>query len=92
MKKLLRTIFFPLLNVFESGEEPYNYKPSHRTALVVVGCLLSGLAGLLFWMVQGQEAAYLLPVLVFGGAAFVSLVVGLLGTDRAVARVWNSRK
>jgi hypothetical protein len=92
VKQLLRTIFAPILNIFESGDEPYNYKPSHRIILIIVGILFSGLAGLVFWLVQGMEPTYLLPVVVFGGVAVVSLIIGLLGTDRAVAKVWNSRK
>lgn len=92
MKKLLRTIFSPILNMFESGDESYNYKPSHRTILIIVGILFSGLAGLVYGQVRGLGSTYLLPVVVFGGVAFVSLIIGLLGTDRAVAKVWNSRK
>lgn len=92
MKKILRTIFAPILKIFESGEGSYNYKPSHRTILIVIGVLFSGLAGVVFWLVQGMDLTYLFPVAVFGGVAFVSLIVGLLGTDRAVATVWNSRK
>ena len=92
MKQLLRTIFSPLLNVFESDDAPFNYQASHRTILLVIGILFSGLAGVVFWLVWGMELTYLLPVVVFGGAGLLSLVVALLGGDRAVAKVWNSRK
>jgi hypothetical protein len=92
VKELLRTLFSPILAVFESGDEPYHYSASHRTILIIVGILFSGLAGLVFWLVQGLELTYLLPVVVFGGIAFLSLVIGLLGSDRAVAKVWRSRK
>ena len=92
MKPLLRRLFSPILNLFESGSEPYSYKPSHRTILIVIGVLFSALAALLCWLVQGMEPSYLLPVMVFGGVGFVSLLVGLIGEDRAVARIWNSRR
>jgi hypothetical protein len=92
VKELLRTLFSPILAIFESGDEPYHYSASHRTILIIVGILFSGLAGLVFWLVQGLELTYLLPVVVFGGIAFLSLVIGLLGSDRAVAKVWRSRK
>ena len=92
MKNLFRTLFAPIFNIFESGDEPFNYKPSHRTILLVIGTLFSGLAGAVCWLVWGMEPTYLLPVVVFGSLAFLSLLIGLLGTDRAVAKVWNSRK
>lgn len=92
MKTVLRTLFAPLLNLFESGDEPYNYKPSHRTILVVIGFLFSGLAGIVFSMVKDMDPSYLLPVIVFGGVGFISLLVGTLGNDRAVAKIWNSRR
>lgn len=92
MKRLLRTLFSPILNIFESGDAPYSYKPSHRTILVVIGVLFSGLATLLLWLVQGMEPTYLLPVFVFGGVGFLSLLIGLMGNERAVAKIWNSRK
>ena len=69
VKSLLRTLFAPILNIFESGD-----------------------AGAVCWLVWGMEPTYLLPVVVFGSLAFLSLLIGLLGTDRAVAKVWNSRK
>lgn len=92
MKKRLRTIIAPILNIFESGDESCNYKPFHRIILIVVVVLFLGLAGLVFWLVRGMEPTYLLPVLVFSGIAFLSLVIGLLGSERAVSKVWNSRK
>ena len=91
MKKQLRAIFSPILNIFESGDEPISYKPSHRTILIVVGCLFSGLATVVFFLARGEEIGYLLPVLIFGCAGFIALLIGFLGTDRAVAKIWGSR-
>lgn len=92
MKQQLRTLFSPILNTFESGNEPFEYRASHRTILLVIGVLFSGLATLLFWLVLGKDPAYLFPVFVFGAVGFVAFLVGGLGTDRAVAKIWNSRK
>ncbi|MGH1441366.1 MAG: hypothetical protein ACRBBR_14720 [Cellvibrionaceae bacterium] len=92
MKKLLQTLFSPILNLFESGEEPYAYKPSHRTILVAVGSLFTLLTiGVVAVGVNSEGFGFLLPACVFGGAALVSLVVGALGSDRAVAKLWGSR-
>ncbi len=91
MKKLLRSLFSPVLNIFESASDAFVYKPSHRIILVVMGVLFCGLASLVLWFAQGQDPAYLLPVIIFGGTGLVSLVIGLLGTDQAVAKIWGSR-
>jgi len=90
VKNILRTIFYPILSVFESGTEPYIYKKSHRTILLVIGVLFSGLSSLVFWLSKGQDSGYLLPVIIFGGVGLVSLIVGLTGNDRAVAKIWGS--
>ncbi len=92
MKQKLRIIFSAILNIFESGTEPFSYKSSHRTILVVMGGLFTGLATLVFWLAQGEDPGYLLPVLVFGGIGLLSLLIGLIGTDRAVAKIWGSGK
>jgi len=90
MKSLLRNIFSPVLNIFESGSEEYLYKPSHRTILIVMGVLFTGLASLVFILAAGKDIGYLLPVLVFGGAGLLSLLIGFLGNERAVAKIWGS--
>lgn len=91
MKQQLRTLFSPLLKPFESGTEEYVYKPSHRKILIFFGCLLSALALLVFYLARDQALGYLFPVVIFGGAGLLSLLIGLIGTDRAVAKIWGSR-
>ncbi len=91
MKKQLRTLFSPVLKIFEAGTEPFSYKPSQRTILIVIGCIFTALAALVFVIALGKDIAYLLPVFIFAGIGFISLLVGVLGSDRAVARIWNSR-
>lgn len=91
MKEILRKIFSPVLNFFESGTGEFVYQPSHRVVLVVMGCLFTGLAGLVYVFSQGAELGYFIPVVVFGVVGLVSLVVGVLGEDRAVAKIWGSK-
>jgi len=91
VKQLIRTIFSPLLNLFESGDSPYLYKSSHRKILIVMGVLFVGLGSLVFAFAQGQDPAYLFPVLIFGGSGIICVVVGTVGSDRAVAKIWGSR-
>ncbi len=92
MKDILRKAFSPILNTFENGTEEYAYRPSHRTILIVMGVLFGGLAGIVFSMASGGESmGFLIPVCVFGLVSLVTLVVGLLGTERAVAKIWGNK-
>jgi hypothetical protein len=93
MKAFLRTLFAPILNIFESGQDEYAYNPSHRLILIVVGSLFSFLAGVVIAMmiVDSSDPGYAIPAIVFGGAGLVSLIVGALGNERAVAKIWGSR-
>lgn len=93
MKNLLEKIFSPLLSIFESGEGEYNYQRSHRLILVVVGSLFSFLtAGILAVGINSDGWGFLFPSIIFGGAGFSCIVIASLGSDRAVARIWNSDK
>ncbi len=92
MKQPLRLLFSPLLRWFESGNEPYDYKPSNRAILVILGSLFVGLATLVSAFSIGEDLSYLFPVFVFGGIGALSLVIGFLGTDRAVATIWGSKR
>jgi hypothetical protein len=94
MKATLRTLFAPILNGFESGDEPYNYRPSQRTILLAVSSLFSILiiavcAFTLYSEVEGY--GFLIPVVVFSCVALVGFVVALLGNDRAVAKIWGNK-
>lgn len=92
MKAFLRKVFSPLLNIFESGEEPYAYKKSHRTILKVVGGLFLFLASVVFGLgYLSAQAGALLPGLVFLVVGFTCVVVGALGSDRAVSKMWGNR-
>jgi len=92
IKQFFRTIFFPILNIFESGSDTYNYKPSHRYVLLFLGTLFSGLSILVLWLSQGEDAGYLIPVIIFGAVGFTCLLTGLIGNDRAVAKIWGGAR
>lgn len=91
MKQKLRALFAPILNIFESGNEEFVYKSSHRSILIFIACMFSGMASAVFFVAQGKDPGYFLPVLIFGGIGFISFIIGFLGTDRAVAKIWGSR-
>jgi drug/metabolite transporter (DMT)-like permease len=92
MHALLRTLFAPLLNILEKGDEPYGYKPSHRKILLAVGTMFLFLAGvsLFFGMIAGGVGAFV-PAVVFFLVSVVCIVVGAVGSERAVAKLWGSR-
>lgn len=95
LKQLLRRLFSPLLGLFERGNEPYQYKPSYRKILLVFAFLFSALAAFVLWLMLSadiNQLGYFLPVLVFGGIGLLALLVSLLGTDRAVSRLWHSAR
>ncbi len=91
MKQTLQKLFSPVLSRFESGDQAYSYKSSHRTILLVMSALFCGLASAVILVAPGQELSYLIPVFVFGGGGLLGLVIGFLGNDRAVAKIWGSR-
>lgn len=91
MKSLLRQLFSPLLTPLESGDEPYAYRPSHRKILLGLSSLFLMLSTGMFFLAKGQDPGYLIPVVVFGGVALVGLVVGSVGKDRAVSKLWGSK-
>lgn len=91
MKQQLRKVFFPLLKLFESGDEAFTYKPSQRLILKFVSFMFLGLAALVVLIGQDAASDYLFPVIIFALIGFTGLIVGFLGTDRAVAKIWGNR-
>ncbi|RNF75664.1 hypothetical protein EBI01_02190 [Marinomonas rhizomae] len=90
MKKAMRKLCSPVLGVFESGEGEFDYKPSHRTILIVLGllCFLLASVSLVMTLMTG-EAAGIIPIMVFFLIGLVCEIVGLLGSDRAVSKIWK---
>lgn len=91
MTNLLRKLFSFILTPLETCAEQYVYKPSHRTILIAMSCMFFGLGSLVFYIMPGWDSGYWLPIVVFCGAGLLGLVVGFLGEDRAVAKLWGSK-
>jgi hypothetical protein len=92
MKNILKRIFWPILKFFETNEDLANYKKSHRVALNVVGALF------IFLSLVSAAAAYsiggvgsLIPVIIFFCAGIVAVVVGSLGSNSAVSKIWGTK-
>ena len=92
MKEQLRKLFSPLLDLFESGDGEYRYKASNRKILIAVGVLflLLSLVSLVAAIHAMQPGAWL-PFAVFFVVGAVCEIVGFLGSDRAVAKIWGNR-
>jgi isoprenylcysteine carboxyl methyltransferase (ICMT) family protein YpbQ len=92
MKMVLRRLFSLLLNYFEAGEGEFNYRKSHRTALIAAGVLFLILSLVSLWSaLTTAQLGALIPLFVFITASMVCLVVGTLGSERAVATIWGSK-
>lgn len=92
MRKILTKMFWPILKFFEVGQEPTNYKKSHRVALNILGglfILLSFVSATAAYFVGG--AATLIPVIIFFSVGFVACIVGTLGSDFAVSKIWGTK-
>jgi len=92
MKTSLIKIFWPILRFFETGEVASNYKKSHRVALNVMGSLFIVLSLVSAWATAfTRDLGSLLPVIVFLSVGFVALVVGSLGSNAAVCKIWGNK-
>lgn len=92
MKTHLRKIFWFILSNFEKGDEPYIYKPLNRIILIVVGLLFLALSMIIVFFSSYMEGyGYLIPTIIFFTVGFVSIIVGSLGSERAVSKIWGSR-
>ncbi len=92
MKALLRKLFSPVLNLFESGEAEYVYKPSHRKILIAVGLLFLILSsGSIYASIVAATWGGIVPISVFLLIGIVCCIVGFLGSDHAVATMWKSK-
>jgi len=92
MKNFLRILFKPILNLFERGEGEYVYRTSSRTILIVMGLMFSGIAAfVVYYIIKNAAYGYALPGIVFSVVAIVCIIVGSLGTERAVAKIWGNK-
>ena len=93
MKTRLQDLFSPVLDYFEPDEGNYSYKESHRTILIVIGVLflILSFVSLAAAIVTAQLSAGF-PFLIFFSAGSVCVIVGGLGSNRAVAKLWGNNK
>ena len=92
VKEALRKLCSPILNLFEADDGPFSYRESHRTILVAVGCLFLILSGIgVAAGIRFQQMGAVFPCVIFFGVGFTCLVVGSLGSDRAVAKIWGNK-
>mgnify|MGYP005854716219 CR=1 FL=1 len=92
MKKTLLKIFSPILNSLENSEGHYEYSPSHRIVLKVMGLLFILLGGVgLYFSILANQLAGLFPVMLFTIIGLICLAVAYLGSDKAVAKLWRNR-
>lgn len=92
MKESLRKLFSPILNLFEADQGEYVYRLSHRKALIVLGLLCIALsAASLVFAIKFSQPGGALPIILFFTVGCVCEIVGCLGSDRAVARIWKRK-
>ena len=57
-----------------------------------MGLLFFGISAVgLYFSLQINQMAGLLPVVLFSAIGFVCLIVALLGSDRAVSKIWRNK-
>lgn len=90
MKNTLRQLCRPVLAYFEKGELAASFRPSHRKILLAVAALFLVLFGVsLYLALSAGQLGALIPVVAFFVVSSVTLIVGSLGSDVAVSRIWG---
>lgn len=90
MKGILTKLFWPILSFFETGEEPVDYKKSHRVVLNILGSVFLLLSMGSIWAGRASgELGALVPVVVFFSLGLVAVVLGTLGSNGAVSKIWG---
>jgi isoprenylcysteine carboxyl methyltransferase (ICMT) family protein YpbQ len=92
MEKIVKRIFQPILRIFESDDGEYHYEKSHRKILIAMGVLFLALSAVSAVLaIISSQMGGLIPFLVFFMIGLVCEVVGWLGSNRAVAKIWGSK-
>jgi hypothetical protein len=92
MKNIAHKIFSPILNLFEKNNDEYVYQRFSRKIVLFIGAVFIFLAAALpIFMPQVIQMGYWFVMLVFGLLGVVALTVGILGSDKAVAKLLGSR-
>ncbi len=93
MINFLKMLFSPILNIFENNDDEYVYRSLNRKIVLFISTVFFLLAfALPYYMPKLIEMGYWFVMLVFGGLSSVGLIVGFLGSDKAVAKLLGSRK
>lgn len=92
MRNIFKTLFSPILNIFETNNDEFIYRSLNRKIVLFISIVFFLLAfGLPFYMPQLIEMGFWFVMLVFGGLSSVGLIVGILGSDKAVAKLLGSK-
>lgn len=92
MKDRLRHLFHPILKFFENDSDDFKLTSTNRKVALFISVTFVIIAFLLPIIASTQPVtAYIFPVVVFGGIGFIGLVVGILGSDHAVAKLVGNR-
>ena len=92
MKNVLKTLFSPILNIFENNNDEFIYRKLNRKIVLFISSVFFLLAfGLPMYMPQLIEMGFWFVMIVFGGLSSVGLIVGTLGSDKAVAKLLGSK-
>ena len=92
MIQILKNIFSPILNIFENNNDEFIYRSLNRKIVLFISVVFSLLAfALPLFMPKLIQMGYWFVMLVFGALSFVGLIVGILGSDKAVAKLLGSR-
>jgi len=92
MKSFFKTIFSPVLNIFEKNNDEFIYRSLNRKIVLFISVVFFLLAfALPAFMPQLFKMGYWFVMIVFGCLSLVGLIVGLLGSDKAVAKLLGSR-
>ncbi len=92
MKNTIKSLFSPLLNIFENNNDEFIVRPLNRKIVLFISSVFFLLAfGLPAYMPQLIQMGYWFVMLIFGALSSVGLIVGLLGSDKAIAKLLGSR-
>ena len=92
MKNTIRNIFSPILNIFEKNNDDFVCRTLNRKIVLFISSVFFLLAfGLPYYMPQLIEMGYWFVMFIFGGLSSVGLIVGIFGSDKAVAKLLGSR-
>ena len=92
MKNLLKNVLSPILNIFENNNDEFVYRSLNRKIVLFISSVFFLLAfALPVFLPQLIEMGFWFVMLVFGSLSLVGLIVSLLGSDKAVAKLLGSR-